>query len=105
MRQSGRAGAAWEAADRTVCKAAFRYARYSCRWAGPRAAAPSAGARSVDPERARDALGERADDTRRVENDGDRYGQHHELDEAGDLAGEQKEDRDNPADAQEQRPE
>jgi hypothetical protein len=44
-------------------------------------------------------------DTWRVENDGDGDGEHQELDESGDLAGEEEEDRNDPDDAEEQRPE
>jgi hypothetical protein len=58
----------------------------------------------VDPERARDAPRERAK-YRGIEDHRDRYRQHDELDGPGDLAGEQKEDRDNSDDTQEQRAE
>ena len=40
-----------------------------------------------------------------VKNDGDRDGEHQELDESGDLAGEGEEDRNDSDDAEEQWPE
>src|ERR1700722_2596506 len=61
--------------------------------------------RSVDPESVRYSSSQRLHDTGRVEHDSDGYGEHHELDEAGDLASEEEENRDDPHDTEEQRPE
>jgi hypothetical protein len=47
----------------------------------------------------------RLHDSWRVENDCDGHREHHELHESGDLPGEEEKDRDDPDDAEEQRPE
>jgi hypothetical protein len=59
----------------------------------------------VDSERVRYASGERMYDAWRVKDDRNGDGQHDELHESGDLAGEEEEDRYDPDDAKEQWPE
>src|SRR5579875_322806 len=60
---------------------------------------------SVDSERVSDSRRQCLHDPRRIEHHRDGHGEHDELHEAGDLAGEEKEERDDPHDAKEQRPE
>ena len=52
----------------------------------------------MDAERAGDALGERLDDARGVEDHRDRDGEHEELHEPEDFPGEQEEQGDDPDD-------
>jgi hypothetical protein len=59
----------------------------------------------VDSERVRYASGERMYDAWRVKDDRNGDGQHNELYESGDLAGEEEEDRYDPDDTKEQWPE
>jgi hypothetical protein len=59
----------------------------------------------VDSERVRYASGKRMDDAWCVKDDRNGDGQHDELHESGDLAGEEEEDRYDPDDTKEQWPE
>jgi hypothetical protein len=59
----------------------------------------------VDSERVRYAFGERPHDIWCVKNDRDGDREHDELHESCDLTGEQEEDRNDPDDPEEQRPE
>src|ERR1035438_8056149 len=63
------------------------------------------GGDSVDAECVRDALCERLNNARGVEDHSDRDCEDDELHESDDFTGEQEEERDDPDDAQEQRPE
>src|ERR1035438_3139702 len=63
------------------------------------------GGDSVDAECVRDALRERLNNARGVEDHGDRDGEDDELHESDYFTGEQEEERDDPDDSQEQRPE
>src|ERR1700743_3155751 len=71
----------------------------------PSAAAGGAVTGLVDSERVRDSGGEGLHDAGRVENDSDQHSQHDELDESGDLPGEEEEQGHDPDDAEKKRPE